>query len=162
MGDIYFILGDIDQNSLFTSYYCPVQLIAHYTDQSEETGDFFMEEVIWTNKSANSPFGQCPLRFAMEKESHQNSLAEGNRLEQEAETLKPHHDHKSDKNVEFVCLPTEVDGKVKFVWSKTTTSMQNCYVCGGRKYSEGADVIVISPNRQTELLTVKSITTRQG
>ena len=114
-----------------------------------------MEEVIWTNKSANSPFGQCPLRFAMEKESHQNSLAEGNRLEQEAETLQPHYDHKSDKHVEFVCLPTEVDGKVKFVWSKTTTSMQNCYVCGGRKYSEGADVIVISPNRQTKLLTLK-------
>ena len=102
-----------------------------------------MEEVIWTNKSANSPFGQCPLRFAMEKESHQNSLAEGNRLEQEAETLQPHYDHKSDKNVEFVSLPTEVDGKVKFVWSKTTTSMQNCYVCGAKVWLT-LDTFVIS------------------
>ena len=91
-----------------------------------------MEEVIWTNKSANSPFGQCPLRMAMEKESHENSLAEGNRLEHEALTLKPHHDHKSDQDIEFVSLPTEVDGKVKFVWSQTTPSMQNCYVCGAK------------------------------
>ena len=77
------------------------------------------------------------------------------RLEQKPETLQPHDDHTSDKNRVFVSLPTEVDGKVKFVWSKTTTSMQNCYVCGGRKYLEGADVIAISPNRQTELLTLK-------
>ena len=54
------------------------------------------------------------------------------RLEQEAETLQPHYDHKSDKNVEFVSLPTEVDGKVKFVWSQKTTSMQNCYICGAK------------------------------
>ena len=45
------ISGGIDQQSLFNSYYCPVQLIAHFTDDSEETGDFFMEEVVWTNFS---------------------------------------------------------------------------------------------------------------
>ena len=100
--------------------------------------------MIWTNNSANSPFGQVPLRMAMEKESHENSLAEGERLEQEAETLKPHHDHKSDQNIEFVCLPTEVDGKVKFVWSKTTTSMQNCYVCGAKVWLT-LDTFVIFP-----------------
>ena len=97
-----YIAGDIDQKSLFNSYYCPVQLVAHYTDQSEETGDFFMEEVLWTNSSANSPFGQCPLRMAAENETNTNSLREGKRLEQEVKNLKQHHDHKSGKNVEFV------------------------------------------------------------
>ena len=91
-----------------------------------------MEESIWTNSSANSPFGQCPLRMALEKETDQNSLREGNRLEQEAERLKSHHDEKSGKDITFVCLPTQVDGKVKFCWSQTTTSMCNCYICGAK------------------------------
>ena len=89
-----------------------------------------MEEIIWTSKFANSPFGQSPLRFAMENESHENSLREGKRLEAEVENLKSYHDSEHDKDISFTCLPTELDGKVKFVWSETTTSMQNCYVCG--------------------------------
>jgi len=89
-----------------------------------------MEEVIWTNKSANSPFGQCPLRMAVEKETDFNSLREGDRLEQEAGNLQCYHHHNSGEDIFFVCLPTQVDGKVKFVWSKNTTSMQNCYICG--------------------------------
>ena len=60
----------------------------------------------------------------MEKESHQNSLAEGSRLEQEAETLQPCYDHNSDKTIVFVSLSTEVHSKAEFVCSKTTTSMQ--------------------------------------
>ena len=65
-------------------------------------------------------------------------------------TLDPptHHDHKSDQNIEFVCLPTEVDGKVKFVWSKTTTSMQNCYVCGAKVWLT-LDTFVIFPMSPT-------------
>ena len=70
--------------------------------------------------------------MAAEKETDVNSLKEGKRLEKEASKLKPHHDHKSGKDIKFVCLPTEVDGKVKFVWSEKTTSMQNCYVCGSK------------------------------
>ena len=89
-----------------------------------------MEETIWTSESANSPFGQCPLRFAMENETHENSSREGLRLEAEAENLHSFHDNQSGKDITFTCLPTEVDGKVKFVWSDTTPSMQNCYVCG--------------------------------
>ena len=147
-----YIAGDIDQKTLFNSYYCPVQLVAHFTDQSEETGDFFMEEVLWTNSSANSPFGQCPLRMAAENETDTNSLREGKRLEQEVKNLKQHHDHKSGKNVEFVCLPTEVDGKVKFVWSETTTSMQNCYVCSAVPSEMAKRNGNFTPNRKTLFL----------
>ena len=82
------ITGDIDQKSLFNSYYWPVQLVANFTDTSEETGDFFQEEVIWTNSSANSPFGQCPLRMSAEKETDQNSLNESKRLKKEVSKLK--------------------------------------------------------------------------
>ena len=46
------------------------------------------------------------------------------RLEQEAETLQPCHDHNSDKTIVFVSLSTEVHSKAEFVCSKTTTSMQ--------------------------------------
>ena len=74
-----------------------------------------MEEIIWTSNFANSPFGQTPLRFAMENESHENSLREGRRLEEEVENLKPYHDSEHDKDISFTCLPTELDGKVKFV-----------------------------------------------
>jgi hypothetical protein len=88
-----------------------------------------MEEVIWTSKSANSPFGQCPLRFSFEKETDQNSLREGKRLEAEAAKIQSFHDNESGKDISFTSLPTQVDGKVKFVWSETPTSMQNCYVC---------------------------------
>jgi hypothetical protein len=132
---------------LFNSYYCPVQLIAHFTDVSEETGNFFMEEVIWTSDFANSPFGQCPLRFAMEPETHENSSREGLRLKTETEKLKPFHDNQSGKDITFTCLPTEVDGKVKFVWSDTTASMQNCYVCGQKPSELAKKDGNFTPNR---------------
>ena len=68
-----------------------------------------MEEVIWTSQSANSPFGQCPLRFSLEKETNENSLREGKRLEAEVKNLKSFYDNESGKNISFTCLPTEVD-----------------------------------------------------
>ena len=46
----------IDQKTIFTSYFAPVQLVAFFPDGTEET--------IYVNKSANSPYGQCPLRLA--------------------------------------------------------------------------------------------------
>ena len=60
------------------------------------------------------------------------SLQEAERLEEQAETLKPHVDISSGKQINFSCLPTMVDGKVKFVWSQTTRSLQNCYICGAK------------------------------
>ena len=70
-----------------------------------------MEETIWTSKFANSPFGQCPLRFSLEPETDINSLREGTRLETEAKNLKSFHDNESGKDITFTSLPTQVDGK---------------------------------------------------
>ena len=70
--------------------------------------------------------------MSAEKETDQNSLNEGKRLKKEVSKLKSYHDHKSEREINFVCLLTEVDGKVKFVWSEKTTSMQNCYICGSK------------------------------
>ena len=106
-----------------------------------------MEETIWTSESANSPFGQCPLRFAMENETTENSLREGKRLEAEVNKLKSFHEN--GKEVAFECLPTEVDGKVKFVWSENTPSMQNCYVCGSKPKDLAKRDGPFTPNRKT-------------
>ena len=74
----------------------------------------------------------CPLRYAFEQETKENSLREGQRLESEAQNLQPYLDISSGKEIAFACLPTMVDGKTKFIWSQTTTSLCNCYVCGAK------------------------------
>ena len=56
---------------------------------------------------ANSPQGQCPLRFCLEKETETNSLREGTRLENEVENLAPYLDavtgkiNKKEKPIQF-------------------------------------------------------------
>ena len=45
----------VDQKTLFVSYFAPVQLKAFFLDGTDE--------VLYSNKSANSLFGMCPLRF---------------------------------------------------------------------------------------------------
>ena len=80
----------------------------------------------------NSKLRVCYLRYAFEPESTENSLRECQRLEQEVDTLKPHVDISSGKEIAYAMLPTMVDGKVKFVWSQTTASLNNCYVCGAK------------------------------
>ena len=54
--------------------------------------------------------------MSAEKETDQNSSNEGKRLEEEVSKLKSYHDHKSDREINFVCLPIEVDRKVKLAW----------------------------------------------
>ena len=49
--------------------------------------------------SVNSPYGQCPLRFTFEKETDENSLREGQRLQAEAENIQSHFDVKSGRNI---------------------------------------------------------------
>ena len=76
-------------------------------------------------------------------ESHENSLRQGKRLEAQVENLQSFHDSEHDKDFSFTSLPTELDGKVKFVWSETTTSMQNCYVCGAKPHQKMCQITII-------------------
>ena len=116
------LVGNLDQRTLFVSYLAPVQLKAFLTDDSEV--------VLYCNKMSNSPFGMVPLRYKFETESSENSLQEGERLMNECENLDPYHDIKSGKSVSFDGLPTMVDGKVKFTWSRVASAMSSCYICG--------------------------------
>ena len=112
----------MDQKTLFVSYLAPIQLKAFLTDGTET--------VLYSNLMANSPFGMVPLRYKFEPESPENSLQEGERLTAECEDLQPYQDIRSGKPISYEGLPTMVDGKVKFTWSRVAQSLTSCYVCG--------------------------------
>ena len=53
---IYWFTEGIDQKTIFTTYFVPIQIVAYFDDGTEET--------VYVNHSANSPYGVCPLRLA--------------------------------------------------------------------------------------------------
>ena len=78
-------------------------------------GFFEMNYFSLSNLSVNSPFSQCPLRFAFEKETDENSLNEGMRLQAEAENIYSYLDEKTGLIITPTSLCTMLDGKCKFV-----------------------------------------------
>ena len=115
--------GDsVDQNSLFTSYLAPIQVKANLENGSSIP--------VYVNKMHNSPMGMCPLRFKFEKETDENSKREGDRLSTEEDNLASYFDPNLGTHFNFKGMPSMVDGKVKFTWSRNTPSMNNCVVCG--------------------------------
>ena len=118
----YQFMDACGQNAMFVSALAPIQIIITLPNNERVQ--------IYENKMHNSPYGMCPLRYKFEKETTENSVLEGERLENEATSLVPHICENSGLVINFETIPSMGDNKVKFTWSATTLSMNNCFICG--------------------------------
>ena len=116
------------QTNVFASSIVPVMVKAEDTVTNESA-------VVWINPRVNSYTSVSPLRYSFEKETDATSLAEGKRLEAEAEALEPFRfDGFGGIDIHFDCFPTLVDGKAKAVWAETVGKSTTCPICDAKPH----------------------------
>ena len=126
-GDVSQFRGlNVKQTNVFASSIVPVMVKAEDTVTNKSS-------VVWVNPRANSFTAVAPLRYAFEKETDPNSLAEFKRLEKEVAELKPFHFNGfGGIDIHFDIFCTLCDGKCKAVWAETVGKSSNCPICDAK------------------------------
>ena len=126
-GDVSQFRGlDVKQSNVFASSIVPVMVKAEDTVSKKSS-------VVWVNPRANSFTSVAPLRYAFEKETDPNSLAEFKRLEKEVAELKPFHFNGfGGIDIHFDIFCTLCDGKCKAVWAQTVGKSATCPICDAK------------------------------